>query len=127
MEISLFLAKVIGLCFILFAISMFTAKSYYFSVMKHLAKDPAIPILAGSINLIIGVLLVVSHNVWQMNWTVLITLIGWLTLIRGFALLTLPNKMLAMAAQFSERKTAYKVSLVVVFIVGIILCYYGFK
>lgn len=91
MEISIFLAKVIGLCFILFAISMFIAKSYYFSVMKNLANDPAIPILAGSINLIIGVLLVVIHNVWQMNWTVLITLIGWLTLIRGFILLTFPK------------------------------------
>ena len=44
----------------------------------------------GIFALIIGLLVVLSHNVWEADYRVVITIIGWLALIKGIAYLTLP-------------------------------------
>ena len=48
-------------------------------------------ILFGVITLILGVITVISHNIWQGSWQICITVLGYLTLIKGFIrILNLP-------------------------------------
>ena len=127
METSLFLAKAIGVCFVIFGLSLIIAKSTYQQIIKDLIDHPASIMLAGTINLVIGILIVVTHNVWVADWTVLITVIGWLILIRGIFWTTFPGILLKFLPKVFESDKPIYISSIVVFILGIVLCYFGFR
>ena len=127
MELSLFLAKAIGICFLIFSCSLIIAKSNYQAMLKDLINHPASIVLGGTINLIIGILIVVSHNRWESDWTVLITLVGWLILIRGILWTTFPGILLRNLAKLSVSYKPIYISSIIIFLLGMTLCYFGFQ
>jgi 1,4-dihydroxy-2-naphthoate octaprenyltransferase len=44
---------------------------------------PPVVYLSGVLLFVAGLAIVRAHNVWQRNWTVLVTLIGWAALVLG--------------------------------------------
>lgn len=54
-------------------------------IQPHLydAQIPPVIYLSGVIMFVAGLALVRAHNVWEKNWTVLITLAGWFLLLLG--------------------------------------------
>ena len=54
-------------------------------IQPHLydTQNPPVIYLSGIIMFVSGLALVQAHNVWQKNWTVLITLAGWFLLLLG--------------------------------------------
>lgn len=54
-------------------------------VQPHLYDSQILPViyLSGVIMLVVGFAIARAHNVWEMNWTVLITLVGWSLLLLG--------------------------------------------
>lgn len=126
MDVSYFLAKVIGLYFVIFGISMLIAKSSYQEMLKDVIAHPAVILMGGSISLLLGVLIVVNHNIWDMNWRLLITLIGWIILIRGFIWTTFPKKIQSMVTKYVQSSFPYYISTVIMIVLGLILCFIGF-
>jgi len=127
MELSLFFAKAIGVCFLILSISLIIAKSTYQLMIKDLINHPATLVLGGIINLVIGTLIVVSHNVWRADWTVLITVIGWFILIRGIIWTTFPGILLPILPKISDSYKPVYISSIVIFLLAITLCYFGFR
>lgn len=56
-------------------------------------KNEAVMFFGGIVTLIIGLAMVLVHNVWVLDWRVSITILGWLTLLKGLDLLFLPERM----------------------------------
>lgn len=54
-------------------------------IQPHLydAQIPPVIYLSGIIMFVAGLALVRAHNVWEKNWTLLITLAGWFLLLLG--------------------------------------------
>lgn len=54
-------------------------------IQPHLydAQIPPVIYLSGVIMFVAGLAVVRAHNVWEKNWTVLITLAGWFLLLLG--------------------------------------------
>jgi hypothetical protein len=54
-------------------------------IQPHLydAQIPPVIYLSGNFMFVAGLALVQAHNVWQKNWTMLITLTGWFLLLLG--------------------------------------------
>ncbi len=94
-------------------------------MMDEFIKNQALVYFSGVIALILGILLVVSHNVWRTDWTVVITVIGWLALIKGSLLLFFPNAVLQLAKKLND-KNRYIITGGISFILGIYLTYKGF-
>ena len=46
-----------------------------------------------NIFIFIGIILIEYHNIWIMNWNVLITIISWLFLIGGVIVVIIPNSL----------------------------------
>lgn len=83
--------------------------------------------IAGFFTLILGVLLVVSHNRWVWNWRVIITVIAWLTLIKGASIILYPIFIDKMTLLFLQNMNAAYVAAGIDFLLGGLLCYFGFK
>ncbi|MFH4967175.1 hypothetical protein V8G61_03130 [Gaetbulibacter sp. M240] len=58
-------------------------------------KDEKFLILASSIAIVIGLLNILFHNIWEANWKIIITLIGWISLYVGLSLFVFPKQTVA--------------------------------
>jgi hypothetical protein len=88
-----FLGKFIGLYLILISLAMAAHKQATIETMNALARNTPELFVAGLIGVIAGLAIVLSHNVWSGGvLPVLVTLTGWLVLIKGALLLFLSQE-----------------------------------
>jgi len=87
---TIFLARLIGLFCILFSLSMFAHKQATVGAVTSLLQDAPLTFIVGLIGLIAGLAMVLAHNVWRGGaLPVIVTLLGWSTLIKCMLLLFL--------------------------------------
>ena len=124
MELSVFLAKVLGLYLVIVAPAALLNRKHFPRLIKEFSDSLAIVVLSGLVALVLGLLLVVSHNVWTADWRVIITLLGWLTLIKGIVRFAFPDKV---ARLWTAASRWWATVLVAFFILGVYLTYKGFS
>ena len=80
----------------------------------------------GLLDFVAGLGIVLIHNVWALNWRVLITLIGWLMLVRGAARILVTDTLMRLPKTVMRKKQFYPISGGVLVILGLVLCYFGY-
>ena len=75
-------------------------KSYFNAVMTDLANNKGLLWVTGLITFIMGTVIVALHNVWSADWRVLVTLLGWLTVIKGAVIMLFPSSMMLFYRRF---------------------------
>ncbi len=81
---------------------------------------PSVTFLNGILLFVGGISIIRVHNSWVRSWNILITLIGWLTLLLGLLRMFFPN-----AKQGGENFSTYLV-LTVLFVIGLFLVLKGY-
>ena len=82
MEITLFLAKFIGVGQIIVGLSGLIGRPRFRKMLDEMGKSAYLLHLTGLLIFLFGLLVVLFHNVWNDLTTVLISLIGWVALYR---------------------------------------------
>ena len=91
-----YLARLLGLFCIVAGLAMIGRRQEMVGAVDALTHNPTLLLLAGLIALGIGLAMVLAHNLWSGGFLpVVVTLIGWLILLRGVVLLFLPAPMVA--------------------------------
>lgn len=131
MEISLFLAKILGLCLVIICLGVLINRNFFFDTWRDFAKHPIlimIIMLSGIFDLILGLLVLLFHNVWAWDWRVLITLLGWIFTVRGCVRILFPQFVMENAARVlnSRFKIVLNVGIVLFLFIGLFLTYKGF-
>ena len=91
MDVSIFLAKFWGWYLIIF----FFILSYNPRRIKQIfndLKDQKFLIVSSFMAIMVGLINILFHNIWEPNWKLVITLIGWISLFIGLALFILPKQ-----------------------------------
>lgn len=94
MENSLVFAKFWGWYLIIFFFILSLNPRRIKQIFDDL-KDEKFLILSSFIAIIIGLINIISHNVWEPNYKIIITLIGWFSLFIGLALFIFPKPTVA--------------------------------
>jgi hypothetical protein len=123
---SLFLAKALGLYMLIVGVAMVFDASRVRPIILEMLNNPSMIYLSAFIALILGILLVISHNIWVMGWQVIITIIAWIALIQGTLRVIFPQFIVAMSRRWVESNRAYYISGLVCLLIGLFLCYHGF-
>ena len=91
---TLFLSRLIGLYCILVALSMMTRKQATVETVTALVQNPSMMLILGVITLAAGLAMVLAHNIWSGGaLTVIVTLVGWITLVKSLFFLFLPPEL----------------------------------
>lgn len=125
MDVSIFLGKVLGLYFVVVSGLYLIRKDEIKTVMKQMFQSRALLIYGGILALIIGLLVVVAHPVWVLDWRILVTLTGYLSLIKGISLLYFPEHV----EKFSRKVLSnnnYLLTGVITAAIGLLLIYMSF-
>jgi hypothetical protein len=91
MQLSKLIAKMAAIIYLSSSLGAFFSADYYRKVSEDLFSNAGLTYLAGFVTVIIGLLIVNYHNIWAKNWTVLITFLGWLALLKGILLIVCPG------------------------------------
>ena len=85
---SIILSKILGLYLLSIGIAiLFNAKRFK-ALYQKLAQNNSFCFLGGVLALFFGSFVISVHNNWLLAWPLAVTIIGWLSLIKGFWLLT---------------------------------------
>lgn len=102
MTASILLARLIGPLFIVVGLGVLANRPYYRTMIAEFLKNPALYYFSGAIAFVVGVAIVLYHNIWTADWRVVITIIGWLSVFKGAVRILLPTAGGGMAASLSE-------------------------
>ena len=125
MELSILIARIASVIYMSASLGGFCSTDFYRSVSDDLYKNAALTFMTGFTAVILGFLIVSYHNTWAMNWTILITIMGWLALIKGVILIAFP-KFLQRLSMTLYGSTGLKVFPYVSLLVGLLFGYVGF-
>jgi hypothetical protein len=85
-----FLSRLLGIYSIVVSLSMLAHKQATIERVTALMHNPPVLFMAGIMALGAGLAIILSHNVWSGGaQPVIVTLVGWITLVKGLLLLFL--------------------------------------
>jgi hypothetical protein len=126
---TIFLSKLIGLYYILISLAMILHKQETIETVTAMIHDTPLMLFAGIVAVFAGLAMVLGHNIWSGGATaVIVTLVGWIVLMKGASFLILPADALAnfyMRSLHYEQFFYFYVGLSL--LLGAYLTYSGFK
>ena len=125
-NLSLFLARFFGIYFLIFAILWLLRQDRMKDLIKDIFSKPALLAVTGIISLMLGIAIVVSHNVYAWSWQGFITLLGYLSILKGIIRLSFPKHDKKMALSMIKGNS-YWFAFLIMLVIGIWLSYTGFN
>ncbi len=123
METSIIAAQLLGVSYLAIGLGMLVNKKHYHKLITKWYKDIHFTYLGGILALIAGVLLTSYHNIWTKDWTLLITVMGWAALLKGFALIIMPEQLGKLGKAMFKKQSSVGLAAVLIILLGLILCY----
>ncbi len=126
---TIFLSRLIGLYCIVIALSMMTRRQATVETVTVLLQNSSMMLIVGIITLAAGLAVVLAHNIWSGGaLVVVVTLVGWITLIKSLFFLFLPPEMEAglFLGQLHYRQLFYLYTAISL-VLGVYLTYGGFR
>jgi hypothetical protein len=124
---SIFLARLIGPVMALVGVSLLVNESEFRKMAQEAMRSPALIFFSGMILLPAGLAVVLTHNVWVLDWPVIITLLGWVAVISGAVRVFAPQRATKVGKDFLTRKNFTTVAAAIWLVAGAALCYFGFR
>ncbi|MDM5238671.1 hypothetical protein QUF83_21715 [Bacillus cereus] len=91
MTIITFLGLFWGWIILIVSGILFIRPSVLRELKRLVVEDRGSGIMYGFLSIFLGVSTVILHNVWEFNWQGFVTLIGWLSLLKGIYIIAYPE------------------------------------
>lgn len=126
MTTSIFLARLFAVVYLVVGVSMLLNRQYYRQMVDNLLSSPGVLYIAALLALVSGFLMVTFHNVWEANWTVLITLLGWAALLKGITFLMFPASSVRWRDAMIKSDKVMTLAVTFGLVLGAVFAYFGF-
>lgn len=91
MENTIFLAQLWGPVMLAVGLGLFVSRKYYVSLYRDLEKNSLAVLIFALAAIAVGIAQVMYHNVWGTFPEIVISILGWGTLIKGFVFAVVPG------------------------------------
>jgi hypothetical protein len=124
---TIYLSRLLGLSLLVLAVAEIVQRSTLANTALAIVGSPPLLLVCGLLTLVAGVAIVVGHNVWRGGlMPVVVTILGWLLLFKGAALVVIPGDQWAGIVQASHFASLYVVYGILPPVLGIYLTVAGF-
>jgi hypothetical protein len=100
MDVTIFFARFWGSLFMILG-GMSVGAGFLGRVIKY-TDEKAITISTGYITFLLGLVTVILHNLWVLDWRLAITILGWATLMKGMLKVGFPGHVHDQAQRFKR-------------------------
>lgn len=98
--ISVYLGYALGAYMIAAGLGGLVAPRRWFGMIDNMIEFPGLAYLTGIVTFVIGVTIALLHNLWYDWFSILISLVGWLSAAEGLVLIAFPGPLLKFARMF---------------------------
>lgn len=91
MELSIFIARLIGAVYLALGFGILFNTRFYKKLFGDIMKDTIFAFTWGILAIIVGLVIIINHNIWEASWVVIITLVGWIGFLKGVFFLVFPK------------------------------------
>jgi len=127
MQTSIFIAKLMGPILFALGLAILLDQKTMRAMAKGLLANHALIFLFGILDLLLGLLIVLVHNVWVMDWRVIITVIGWISIFRGLVRMLCIPYIIKNGPRLLKKPGLLTGASIGVLIIGAVLSYYGYR
>ena len=118
--------QLFGLAYLVMGIGGVIKRDAYIKLMDDFSKSMGLLFVTGLLTITVGFIMVTFHNVWVMGWTVIITIFGWIALIKGIVILMFPGFYFRIFDSMKKRKMMMRIYPIFVLLIGVFLLLLGF-
>lgn len=126
MDRSNHLAKLFGPTLLVLGLGLLVRSDELLSIFQDVLSSPTLIFVLCVLGLLGGIALILAHNVWAMDWRVIITLLGWLSAIESAVWLIIPHATLQGIVLPLLTPALVLTYGVFVLLIGGILIYFGY-
>ncbi len=94
MELALVVEKIVGYLYFILGWSLLLQKRFWIQLVRNFDRQSLSLPFSALTGLIIGLTVVTVHNIWTADPSVLVTLIGWIAVLKSTLFLLAPDAML---------------------------------
>ena len=131
MDGSRYIARLMGPVMLVIGIGMvaglFVEGGAYSSLMKEFIGSRALIFITGVLALLAGLAIVNAHNLWVPDWRVLVTVLGWLFIVRGVSNLVFPALVQTMGDRMVASQAGVIAGATFMIVLGAILSIMGYE
>jgi hypothetical protein len=99
----------------------------YAAMMKEFVASMPMIWLSGVLALVAGLAIVNAHSLWEPDWRVIITILGWLAIIRGLASMLFPAKVQTLGDHMITSPTGMIIGAAITVGLGAVLTFMGYE
>jgi uncharacterized protein YjeT (DUF2065 family) len=99
---------------------------FYKRMFEDFIKNASTLYLGGMAALVVGYLIVAFHNTWTKDLSIIITIVGWLALIKGILIFIQPKVIIAVSKAMMKKESILRTEAVVIIILGLAFSFLGF-
>ncbi len=126
MGTEIFVARILGPLCVIVALGIILNRDFYMKVMEDYCKNTALVFVGGMMALIVGLVIVLLHNVWVLEWPVIITIYGWGGVLKGTWMIVFPKTVSSFMEVYSKNARAFWFHIGSVLLVGAALTFWGY-
>ena len=126
MQNSILIAKLIGPVIAALGLTLLVNRGVFDRLIEEASSNKGLIVLMGVPTLLAGLAIVTTHNVWAWNWSVAITIFGWLAVVGGLLRTLLPGLVQALGGRVLKLPYLMTVAGVIWTGFGLYLSYYGY-
>jgi uncharacterized membrane protein HdeD (DUF308 family) len=126
MDTSVFLARMIGPVLLAIGIALLINQKSVREMAGEFLASKALIFMSGVLSLLAGLAIVLTHNVWDASWPVVVTILGWALAIGGVFRIIFPDSVKSMGDGMLDSPALLNVSGAAYSLLGAALCYLGF-
>lgn len=126
MEISIFIAQVLGPFYLVAGLGMMLNRGFFKRVIEDFCQNATLMFYSGSAALVYGLFVVLLHNVWVKDWPVIITITGWAAILKGVMLILSPEVMCRFMQVYQRNEKIFTFHSGVALLLGVILTAFGY-
>ncbi len=91
MDTTVLLAQLWGPAVLAVGLGIFVSRSYYVRIYRDLEKDALAVLILGMVAMVAGTAQVLAHNVWDTFPEIVVSILGWGTLVKGTLFVVAPR------------------------------------
>lgn len=124
MQNAMWIASIFGPFMVILGLWMLLYSENLTKICNSFKTNPAAFYLMGVFNLLVGLVIINEYNMWAWNKSLLVTVLGWWLLARGVLALFMPQMLIKSSM---SNPSFLKISGIIPFIWGIVLCWVAFS
>lgn len=118
-----FLAQLWGFSLVVVGLALLISQKQLRNMLDFMGDQNRF-LMHAVMRIVLGIASVLTYNVWDNSWQVIITILGWLMLLSGLVMLFTPSFVTKMVQKLKNGSTM-SFALTAAVIVGCVLIYFG--